>query len=517
MEDNVIVPPIPTTRPPREQRSRNVMIGTMNNDFCQFDDIIAQNVKKHFVVGKLPIELYPGLELPNSYTEYQKVVNATLHPVDLISTGTGYMLTTAIRDMVVGGHFSIQINRRVLDKHDWKVLQSKTKSLINKAILNSELYGNAVIVKGSKKAEILRPFEFWYDEWDNVFYSVKPTVYGNKNGYMFEKRELREHKGKTFVFVDKFFDEGVKPTLSDKKYKYHKTIKFNPFVIDENDYDTPEALGISLFTHNPETESWIGISALDNVLGQLQAFDLSVHEYTKAMFFTKPRAILFNDAVDKDPETGEPIMDLSQDVYVTVDAIAFDDPKQAIQTVQFKFDAEAFHRKINDDLGIILSKMGLDNRILSFSSQGTVEKTATQVVYEDSRVNALIENRREEYSAQIYRTVELLEAVLDTDVDVKFVPLHYLNMTAMVNVVQQMSAMNAVSDEQKLRLIYPKWTEEEIKKEIQRINGDAAREQLVQGEEYYERQQKETGTNRRREDKTGDTEYTNDADGRRNR
>ncbi len=506
MEDKILSPPVPTTRVPREQRARNVRIGQIDNNFCQFDDIIAQNIKKHFITGMIPIQLYPGLKIPESYTNYQKVVNATLHPVDLISTGTGYMLTTAIRDMVAGGHFSIQLNDRknsnYTDEH-WKVLQSKTKSLINKAILNAELYGNSAIVKGSRKVDIVRPFEFWYDEWNNIFYSVTPTVYNAKDGYMFEKRQMVDSK----VQVVKFFSEGA--PISEP-YSYHKTITFNPFVVDKDKYDTPEALGVSLFTHNPENENWIGISALDNVLGQLQAFDLSVHEYTKAMFFTKPRAILFNDAVDKDPNTGEPIMDLSQDVYVTVDAIAFDDPKQAIQTVQFKFDAEAFHRKINDDLGIILSKMGLDNRILSFSSQGTVEKTATQVVYEDSRVNALIENRREEYAEQIYRTVELLESVIDTDVDIRFVPLHYLNMTAMVNVVQQMSAMDAISQEQKLRLIYPKWTDEEINQEIKKINGDYAREQMVQGEEYYERrkQKEQSGTNRGNEDEersSGDT------------
>lgn len=447
------------------EQPRNVAFAEFNTQY--YDDIVSQNVEKHYVPQSVDIEKYPGIKIPDSYISYQRLVNTTLSPKGISSMGTGVMIAEAIRDFTVGGYFDIDFKAGKMKEEEKQVMVSNIKSNINKAVYIAELFGTSCMVRtfvnNKTKVEILSPGQFWYDEDKNEFYSVTPAIVDGKDGYKYERRYIGKLNGEPVTRSKVFYKVGA--GTGQTRRTTNTTFEVTEELIGE-----PEGLGITLFTHNPYNNDWVGVSCLDQVLYQLQALELSVHEYTKAMYFTKPRALMLSDAVQRN-EDGSTELDLTTDVFVEIDAAALEDPKHIMETTQFKFDAQAFKTKIGDDLTLILSKVGLDTRILAFSSDSNrIEKTATQIASEDSRMSSTIEARREEYAPKLKNLAHLIDPEIDlADFTVTFIPLHYLNFSAMTTNVTALKNSGLISDETALRMIHPRWNDKQIKEELNKL------------------------------------------------
>jgi hypothetical protein len=418
-------------------------------------DVVTQHIDKHYQkTGNLLIESFKGIKIPDSYISYQKEIVTTLYPKDLISSGTGEAIVDIFRDMCGGGYIKLNTT----DKEDnEQTLSRKTNLTINRALRSAELTGVGAVLRTDTGVEIYSAAEFYYDDVKRIIYTAKNYVQGNTDGIMYEKRYIGKHKGEKVVITERQFNG---EQITKTKYK--------PY--DKYSETATQYMGLVILTNNPYNTDWVGVSALHNIMGELKALDLTIQEYNKALYFTSPKTFMLSTAVEVDID-GRPNIDLTNDVYVSVDANAIEDPKKMVETQQYAFYADKFRIKIEDDLNLILTKVGLDRKVLAFSTT-SVERSATEIVAEDNRMYATIENRRTQYYEQFVDIINLVNYEQDKSITINFIPIQAFNMNMVTqNVIQKFSS-GLQSLETAIKELNPRFTNEEVKAEIDRIKGD---------------------------------------------
>jgi hypothetical protein len=318
----------------------------------------------------------------------------------------------------------------------------------------------------------MNPSEFWYERATNTFYSVTPEIVNNEDGYLYQKRSI-EYDWESDIFYVKN-DHTFKPLSvgwgGSKELNMYST--YFPLFKEFNAFEplTCEHLGVVITTNNPYNEDWIGVSSLDTVIEDIKSLEITMHEYDKLMLLTKPRAFILNEAVEYDVD-GNPTLDMNNDVYVGIDGNAVDNPSDLVQISQYNFYAEKFETKIQGKMRYILSKLILDVSVTAFDNN-KIERSATEIASSDSSMIASIENKRSEYKPQMISIIHLVNLDITDTINISFIPIQLSNWTSVVNNVTMLKGIQLISDETALRMLNPRYTDEQIKQELDRISKD---------------------------------------------
>lgn len=409
----------------------------------KFDDIVKQSMRKHFRTSymKIPIATYPELKLPKSYVDYTKEILVTLNPRDTSARTIAMMLSQAFSDLITGGNLDV----------DESNLNPLTKQRVSQAVLQSLIFGTSAQVQFGDNISIKSTAEFYYDDFENVFYSATDVIKDSEDTILYEERRIKED----MVHITKQY------TTSGKKHT--RVYEVVPY---DDDLSSPISLGVKIYTNNEINDDWVGTSVFHEVIPDIQMLAITEHEYSKAMLYTKPRLFIQSEMIETDIN-GNTNLDLTEDVYVAVDGSALPENQSILETSQFKFDATSFSTKINDSLNLILSKLGLDAKILASGGSG-VEKSAREVDSEDNRMFSRIEKYRDFYTPQIIEGIKLIN--LDTDtIEIRFLPLQYMNFSSSVQNVQQLVNAGTISYEKAVEILFPRMTGEQRNQEVERI------------------------------------------------
>jgi hypothetical protein len=351
------------------------------------------------------------------------------------------MISQAFSDLITGGNLDI----------DESNLNPLTKQRISQAVLQSLIFGTSAQVQFENNISIKSVAEFYYNDSDNIFYSATNVIKDSEDTILYEEREIIND----MLYITQQY------TTLGKIYK--KVYEVLPY---DDDITTSLALGVKIYTNNEMNDDWVGTSVFHEVIPDIQMLAITEHEYSKAMLYTKPRLFIQSEMIETDIH-GNTNLDLTEDVYVAVDGSALPENQSILETSQFNFDAEAFSTKINDSLNLVLSKVGLDSKILAGGGSG-VEKSAREIDSEDNRMFSRIEKYRDFYTPQIIDGIKLIN--LDTDsIEIRFLPLQYMNFSSSVQNIQQLMNAGTVSYEKAVEILFPRMNDEQRTQEVMRI------------------------------------------------
>lgn len=442
---------------------RNVLYSELPHT-VDSEDIVTQHMDKYYPPfnKKIPIEMFPDLNVPASYIMPIKDVMRTMSPF-VSSNRTIVSLSQRLTDLILGGYFSI-VGEKGKNMND--LLTDSAKELLKMLVFNTELFGNSALARSPDGTfSIYNAGEFWYDDYNHVFYSVVPKTVGNADGYLYEERRLHDDDGFGTPYMSirsTFKPEGYGWSWNGRK---DVKIKTTYVAVDPTD-DIQRQLGIVIVVSNPYNTDWQGVSTFASVLEDIKELELTYHEYTKTMFWVKPRAYMFSEAVYQD-ENGNQNIDTTRDIYIKVDGDMIDNPRDLVQISQYDFPAEAFNTKIQASLNKLLSKLGLDKSILAFSSDG-VEKSATQDTSEQQIQNAVIENKRSLYRRQLVSALHIISGT-EEYINIEFVPNNKLNFSSNAQAISTLASVNMISIEKAVDWLNPRYDIKQKEEEVERI------------------------------------------------
>jgi hypothetical protein len=422
------------------------------------EDIVDQHLNKSFNRKiTLDIERHPylslGTNLPGSYVKYIKSIINTLSGGGLVVTGYGDMFINIFSDMAGGGYLNISSSDKTLSLES-----AKTTDIVNKMIKGSEKLGQSLLTRTDGDIRVYQADSFFYNSTDNILYTTERILYRGTDTLKCDVRYVKKIRGKIIVYIDTVF-------INNKTYNITTkiTTKITPIVSD----DPLLVMGANIITNNREDTNWVGLSAIHDINTLIRGMSLTLQEYNKAMYYTSPTTYIMNNLIETDIE-GNPTIDLTQDTIAVVDGSGIEDPRKMMETVQYEFYAESFHRKLTDDMLTALSVVGLDQSMIALEGVN-IERSATEINSEDNRSYATIEHRRTMYLPQLRKLISLINLNILGEVEVTYVPVQSFNAQMNTNITTTQYQAGLISRRDAIKALDPKLNEEQVENRIRDI------------------------------------------------
>jgi hypothetical protein len=230
-------------------------------------------------------------------------------------------------------------------------------------------------------------------------------------------------------------------------------------------------MGACVVTNNREDTNWVGLSAIHDINTLIRGMSLTLQEYNKAMYYTSPTTYIMNNLIETDIE-GNPTIDLTQDTIAVVDGSGIEDPRKMMETVQYEFYAESFHRKLTDDMLTALSIVGLDQTMIALEGVN-IERSATEINSEDNRSYATIEHRRTMYLPQLRKLISLINLNLLGSLEVTYVPVQSFNAQMNTQITTTQYQAGLISRKDAIKALDPKLNEEQVLERVEAIENEA--------------------------------------------
>lgn len=397
---------------------------------CTKQEVTTDHIKQYYERNiSLPIEQLDPTP-PPSYIKPLKELLSILQP-RLTSGGTGEMFIDAITDIAVGGNINLH---GILDES----VEKELNSVIDKAVKLSQMFGNSIVIKMDGIFEIYDA-TCYYKE-DDIIELCFPAIRDRKDVTL--RVKLKQIEDNRYRVVEE-------ETLGTGIIRKFRGKYVNVYEFVNNSYNHDE----------------VGSSFLAPILKDIQSIDMTLHLYEKTMYYTKPRIHVSNELSEID-DNGEPTLNVTDDIYVFVDAMGIPEGKDPYNVTQFKLDQASYDAKIQARLSLALSKVGLDNRVLAWGN-GNIERTATEIRSSDDRMINLVERIRNQYYAIITQLVK----DSDDNAEINFTPTTYTSYENMVNSVVALKQQLLISDYTALKQLYPRWSEAQIQVELSELSG----------------------------------------------
>lgn len=414
------------------------------------NDIVNQSIDRFYTYSKQPpIANHKGIPanndaIPKSYLDSGTRIDNLLNPVGLSSGGTARMLINSFNNYTCGCYLQVKS-----DKKENDLVCDIVHTKLAQGVKVADTWGSCLFYKTDTKIESAPSTYFYYNEERNIIYIAKNVIVNGQDDVKYETRQIKGKKLRVEIQYQN----------SSEKIKVQNRVPFSGEGIEQ--------LGCFILYRSEWDDDTTGISVLDSVVESLKAFEIMQHYSNQSILFSKPRLHIPNEMVEYD-EMGEPLIDLSGiDVYTPTDASG-QDSNDSLIPVQFDIPSDDFGRKKDDDLELILSKVGLGNIVLAKGSVAA-EKTAKEVISESSNMFTTIEMRRINYSPQLKKLVAFIFP--KERIRISFLPLDFMDYHTTAVTVSTLKAVNLISNEVAVPLMYPRMIgTRDLQEEIDRLN-----------------------------------------------
>lgn len=423
------------------------------------DNIVTQNIDKFYVDRRPIIQDHKGVnkmndKIPQSYLDNAREILSLLQPdKNLTSNGTAFMIAKSFTKYTCGTYLQIRSENK----------ETKTSRIhydVSKFMRNSDLYGACLVYRNHETEKIVNAnnTEFYYNEEDNILYIARNVIIDGKDDVEYQTRYAK----KKYMYIEIEYSNNTT----------RKSIKKIPYT---DEIGSISQLGGFILFNNDWNDDWTGESVLAPVIQDIKSYELMNHYFNQGVLFATPKLLMPSELIEYD-ELGDPIVDLTNDVFVPTDATG--DENSTPQMVQFNIQSKEMAVKLDKDLEKLLTNVGLDRMVVA-QSNTTIEKTASEVASENTNMFATIEERRNMYTPQLE---DLLEFLYTEKITFTFIPMQLLDFNSIANTISQLRSTNSISDEMAVRLLYPRMagTEEETA-EVARLkeSADKAAEQAM--------------------------------------
>jgi hypothetical protein len=442
--------------------TQSFLLGTTEPE--KLKNLFNESIGNHYQHVSCDLRNFPNVKFPKSYIDRVESVLSLMNPVDLSTSGFVELLLDVYNNYTVGEYMSLNVvNNNVVDDYKSEI----ARDLLSKAIRNADAFGMSLILQntdeeGDRKFEVFGASNFFYNEEENELFIARNkfvtiTENGNtetKDVLEFERRKIVDGK----LVISTQLKDGKKTTIVSGAYPAN----------------SPEGkLGATIITHNKYATDSVGDSIFMPVMEDIKALEIVIDLSNKGAIYSKPRLHILDEAVPMD-ENGEPdISALDDDIQVVLNSQLLDDPRSLIEATQFNMNASEFEVKINTTLNIILSKLGLDNKVMAYSNTGGIEMTATEVGSEDSAMFSTIGGRRTLYKTQIIKMLEENIGLSEDEYELVFIPLQFANFARTTDYMGTLIEAGALSHDMAVTILFPKISAKEREAEIMRLKGES--------------------------------------------